>query len=497
MKRLRKFSIAKTVSALLAVMVVLMGATSVQASTAYYSYTYSYTDGTVKDVAAPLAYETGKVYTQRNLNCTVTAPEDLLDDAEGNFYMVDSKENCVYKFDKSFNLINKIAHFTNEKGEEDGFLAPTGAFVDAKNNLYIADTDNERIVVLDGNGKLIKIVVAPETDVLDSNFVFKPCKIAVDTAGRMFVLVKNLNKGLMQFSPDGTFVGYIGSNKVVYTMSQLLWKSVMTEAQRKKLLSFVPVEYSNISMDESGFIYAVTSASDTSDPIRRLNPSGEDVLVHGALSGSTKISGDVIFTADPKESVSGPSAFVDITQDDRGNYYALDSKRGRIFSYDDEGNLLFIFGGLRTDQRGSFSEPGAILYHDDNLYVLDKAYGSITEFVPTEYVEKIHEATNAYLIQDYEKSVELWNDVIRLNSNFDLAYMKAGYAYYRLKNYDKAMEYFKIANAKSAYSKVYIKAKKIRLNQQLPYYIVGVVCLTVLCVVLVGIRKRRKTKKSR
>ncbi|MBQ8684097.1 MAG: DUF1282 family protein [Clostridia bacterium] len=464
---------------------------TVQASEPFYSYTYSYQNGDPIDVAAPVAYEENGVFRNNETGCAFVTPEDLIVDAAGNFYIVDSGANCVFVLDKDFRLQHTITTFINAAGEEDTFQKPTGLFADADGLLYIADTANKRVVVLDKAYKLVRTVEEPKSELLDATFSFEPQKLVVDESGRMFVLVQNVNKGLMQFSPDGSFVGYIGSNNVVYTVVDLFWKTVMTADQRKHLLSFVPVEYSNISLDSSGFIYAVTSASDTTDPIRRLNPSGNDVLVRSALSGETKVSGDVIFTLDTSVGTYGPSAFVDITQDERGNYYALDGKRGRIFAYDEEGNLLFIFGGLKTAQQGSFEQPSAILYHEDTIYILDKSYGSVTRFIPTEYTTTIHKATSAYLEQDYETCIALWNDVIRLNSNFDLAYMKAGYAYYRLYDYEQAMEYFKIAGARDAYSKAYVKAQKIRMTKQFPYYVLGAAVLVAALVVVLRIRKKR------
>jgi len=37
------------------------------------------------------------------------------------------------------------------------------------------------------------------------------------------------------------------------------------------------------------------SAAGTANPIRRLNPSGEDVLVRNALSGDTRVAGGGLF----------------------------------------------------------------------------------------------------------------------------------------------------------------------------------------------------------
>lgn len=489
-----KKTYVKRMAALLLTGGLLAGVPEAAASPPYYSYTYSYANGVAKDVAAPLAYQVGGMYTGTDLGCTLGSPEDLVTDGEGNLYLVDSAQNAVYVLDAGLRCTETITAFDNA-GEPDGFKSPSGLFVDEDGLIYVADTGNKRIVVLGKDRGLLRTVEEPENEILDANFSFQPKKLVVDSAGRMFVLVQNVNKGLMQFSPDGDFVGYVGSNEVVYTLAELMWKAVMTEEQKKQLLSFVPVDYANISLDANGFIYAVTSAADTADPIRRLNPSGKDVLVRAALSGSTKVNGDVLYTEDRTQTTYGPSAFVDITQDESGNYYALDGKRGRIFAYDEEGNLLFIFGGLRTAQKGTFEEPSALLYLGGRLYVLDKSYASLTVFEPTEYTTLLHEATAAYIGQRYEECIEKWNQVLRLNSNFDLAYMKAGYAYYRLQRYEEAMACFKTANAKSAYSKAYVKQKKLRMNEQFPYYFGGAAVL--FAALLIGLRVRRRLRRRR
>jgi len=458
------------------------------ASDSYYSYTYSYSGGKVMDVAAPNPYQVARVYTNSVLGVDLKSPEDIVTDNNNNFYIIDSEKNSLFIFDYEFNHLKTISEFVNN-GKTDTFSKPSGVFVAKNNDIYIADTQNQRIVVLNKEGELLSVIDAPESEVFDNTFVFYPLKMVVDSSGRIFVLVKNVNKGLLHLSRDGEFVGFVGSNKVTYKLSDLIWKSIMTEEQKKQLISFVPVEYSNISLDDSGFIYAVTSATSVGNPIRRLNPMGNDILVRNPLNGRGKVAGEEIYNYNTKLDVYGPSTFVDITQDQRGNFYALDSKRGRIFAYDDEGNLLFIFGGLRANQKGTFDQPIALVYCDENIYVLDRSEKNITKFTPTEYTRTIFEATAAYINQEYESCIDLWNKVLKLNSNFDLAYMKAGYAYYRLQDYTKAMEYFKIANAKEAYSKAYVKQRKIDLNDRFPYYAGGAILLVVL--IFAGVRIRR------
>ena len=349
---------------------------------------------------------------------------------------------------------------------------------------------------------MIQLIEKPQSDILADDFAFIPQKVLVDSANRIFVLCKNVYEGILQFSESGAFIGFVGSNKVVASPLDVLWKKIMTQTQRSKMDSFIPVEYTNISLDYQDFIYAVTSVSNVDSPIRRLNPSGEDVLVRSPTNGSKEVVGDALYTAYSKysEVSTGPSSFVDITSDQKGNYYALDGNRGRVFAYDEEGNMLFVFGSMKTGQKGSLESPSAIEYVDGKIYILDRALGSVLSYQPTEYVQCIHQAMEAYLQQDYQKSVELWKQLIRQNSNLDVAYVKAGYGLYRLKQYEEAMEYFKLVNAKSAYSKAYQQYMDIQLNRYfnlIVALVLIVVLLIVAAVTAFAMVRRKRTKKAK
>ena len=65
---------------------------------------------------------------------------------------------------------------------------PEGIFVDKKLNLYIADTENGRIVVLDRNQNLKDIFTPQKGDSIPEEFAFKPVSLVTDESGRMFVV---------------------------------------------------------------------------------------------------------------------------------------------------------------------------------------------------------------------------------------------------------------------------------------------------------------------
>lgn len=467
---------------------------SAAASDPYQGYSYTTTDEGTLDVAAPQAYLPAAVYNARDLGVALSSPEDLLFDSEGNLYICDAGQNAIYVFSPEMELLKTIDSFNNN-GETDTFNAPYGIFLTNAGELYVADYGNQRVVAIDSEGTAVKILYKPDSDLLASTFVFQPQKVLVDNTNRIFVLSKNVNEGIMQFTYDGQFLGFYGSNTVSASLIDQIWKEIMTEEQTQKLTQFVPIEYKNMSLDYKGFIYAVTKASDVNEPIRRLNLFGGDVLVRSPIDGTELVVGDLSYPYAGVTGITGPSSFVDITSDELGNYYALDDKRGRVFAYDEEGNLLFVFGSLNSGQTGSFASPSAIVYRDHKVYALDRGNCELIVFEATEYAQLMEEAMSSYLLQDYEKSLELWEEIIKRNNNCDLAYYKAGYCLYRLKDYNRAMEYFKLVNAKEAYSEARVKQTQIVMNENFELYasVLAAIAL-VAAVVWFVVFRRRKAK---
>ena len=52
----------------------------------------------------------------------------------------------------------------------------------------------------------------------------------------------------------------MGASKVALTASQLFWRAFQTKEQRAKSSSNVSTEYSNVEVDEQGFLLVTTSS---------------------------------------------------------------------------------------------------------------------------------------------------------------------------------------------------------------------------------------------
>jgi tetratricopeptide (TPR) repeat protein len=229
--------------------------------------------------------------------------------------------------------------------------------------------------------------------------------------------------------------------------------------------------------------------SNNIEPIRRLNAMGADILIR---NGWVPPMGD--WEWGDAGDVSGPSRFIDITADSQDTYFAIDRNRGRIFTYDFQGNLLFVFGGL-GNKAGYFQYPTAIEYKDGAILVLDARSGGMTVFTPTEYGQLIHAALAEYIKGNYEYSAELWERSLMYNANQDLAYIGLGRALMRQDRYKEAMYYFDLKYDRVNYSKAFQQYRKQVIEENIGFIIGGIIGLIVLWNVYKTVRKIRKSSR--
>ncbi len=411
------------------------------------------------------------------LNTALKNPGSLF--AHDNMlYVVDTDNNRIieleYTAKKTLKFNRVIDKITMKDGSESSFNGPRDVFVNNDGSMYIADTNNKRVVRVDQNLKEIFCLTEPDDPTYEKGKDFLPEKVVADSKGRAYVAAKNINKGFLKYEYDGVFQGFYGANEVVYNITDLIWKKISTQAQKEKMVLFVPVEYSNCYMDKEGFIFAVTKTfeewdlmSDKAKPIRRLNALGKDILVKnwdppiGDLQWSNAAG------------ISDPSKFSDITVLDNEVYLALDESRGRVFAYDNQGRLLFAFGG-RGNLDGFFRKPAAIEHIGKDLFVLDSLNASITVFTPTTYGSLIYQATEQFASGLYDECADTWRQVLDYNGNYDLAYVGLSKACLRQKKYKEAMDYAKVKRDRRNYSKAFKYYRKEWIETNIGW-IVGII----------------------
>ena len=426
------------------------------------------------------------------LETALKSPSSLF--ANGNIlYVVDTDNNRIielyYTEKKTLEFKRVIDRVKMKDGSEGTFSGPKDIFVNQDGSMFIADTNNGRVLKIDKDLNEIFSLTEPDDPTYEKGKAFLPEKVVADTKGRAYIAAKNINKGFLKYEYNGEFQGFFGANEVVYNVTDLIWKKLATQAQKEKMVLFVPVEYSNCYMDREGFIFAVTKTfedydllSDKAKPIRRLNALGKDILV----KNWDPPIGDLQWGN--AAGISDPSKFADITVLDNDVYLAVDESRGRIFAYDNQGRLLFAFGG-RGNIDGFFRKPAAIEHIGKDLFVVDSLNASITVFTPTEYGNLIYRATEQFACGEYDESAESWAKVLEYNGNYDLAYVGLSKAFLRQHKYKEAMDYAKVKRDRRNYSKAFKYYRKEWIEKNIGWITGIIIALIVISLVIKVVKK--------
>lgn len=410
---------------------------------------------------------------------SLSFPEDMCI-SDHVLYVADTGNSRILKLDLEGN-VEKI--IDSAKTETDKLKEPQGIFLTDEGHLYVADSGNGRIVEYDENEEWVRTIGRPETNLLDASKEYKPLKVVVDHAGRIYATAYGINMGLVEFDRNGVFQGFMGAAKVSVSPFEYIWKNYFsTEEQQARMETIIPTEYSNIFVDDENFIYAtISNLTDEdlmsgADAIRRLNPTGTDVL---RRLSNYYIIGEV------GESITYFSTFCDVAATDYGCYFILDDTNGKVFAYDYDGNSLFAFG-KKGIKEGNVQKPSAIALseNESQIYILDSVLGKILVFDITEYGRHLLDAIRLNDSGDAEGANREWQEVLTCNSNNELAYIGLGKTYLAEGDYEKAMEYFKLGNSRKYYSKAffYYRKETMEANFGRSMLIIGILVVVILAV---------------
>lgn len=484
MKKLTK------ILALAACLILALGCMPLAAITPYSTYTYSI-DGFA--LMSPDAYVPDRQIDSAYMGVepAIDDPRDLVVDANKNVYIADAANNRIVVLDRYFKLKFYIGEFINQNGVPDSLKNPSGVFVENE-KIYVADSDNNRIVMFNIDGSFYKVIEEPDADVFPAGSIYKPSAIAVDKYGRIYVVSSTTYMGIIAINEDAEFQGFIGAQKVTVDALTLLWRNFQTDSQRKQQQQYVATEFNNITIDKDGFMYITISAIDadqqqaaidskdgTYAPVKKLNTAGSDIMKRNGFFGP---GGEVNVSNLTTAIIQGPSKIIDAAVGPEGTWSIIDEKRSKIYTYDEDGNLLFIFGDM-GQQLGNIQSVEAIAYHGNDILVLDKTSDSITVFRRTEYGDLLLAAIENTNNRNYDTTIDFWTEILKRNNNFDTAYIGIGKSLYRSAQYEESLEYYKAAYDTENYSESFKEIRKQWISDYIlliPLFVIVAAVLFVL-----------------
>lgn len=394
---------------------------TVSATTPYKTYTV---DGYGYLTETQTAYEPFSTITKVD-ELSLDAPRDLAITKDGIIYIADTGNRRIIMTNENGEFIDVV--------EYEGFVYPCGIYVTENKTLYVADRDANSVFVFDCNNQLIHTYTKPDHPLYGESMEFKPMKLVVNQAGIMFIICEANTNGVVQISPTdgGTFLGYYGTNATKVSLTQVILRMFASDAQRAKMVSNIPSTPDNIGIDEKGLLYTVTRGENL-DTLKKLNIAGKNLI-----------------TADTYDEY--PAAVA------TGRYenIFMVSSLGYIYEFNQEGEVLFIFGGSDDGKQriGLCKKVEAVATDtNDRLYLLDSDMNQVHIFSPTEFTTLIHEALYLYSKGRYTESKVPLEKVLTMNSMFDYANKAMGRAFLQEENYSMALKYARLAKDTSNYS---------------------------------------------
>ncbi|QNK56277.1 YIP1 family protein [Paenibacillus sp. PAMC21692] len=377
-------------------------------------------------------------------------PQDLFIDAQDELYIADTNNNRIVHLDSGGELVRMLTFPDNPLNR------PQGLFVHENGDMYIADTGNNRVLRVSAEGEVLAEYGRPDSKLLPDSFKFDPVKLVVDKRGFLYIATLGGYQGLLQLDPKGEFQGFFGANRTSFSFVDSVKRLLYTREMYEREISKLPGSITSVDQNGEGFIYTVTKEVGQGQ-LKKLNIAGLD-----QLSGKGEFA-DSLSDGRFGETIRDPNAvrqtapqLNDLTVDADGNMTVVDSRLNVVSQYDGNGNLLFFWGGAAGDtttKLGLVKTPAAVANDSaNNLYILDSENNVIQKYELTEFGALVHQANG--LTQDgrYEDSEPLWREVYRQNAYYAPAVLGLAKAAYKRGDYAEAQRLFKDIGLAQGYS---------------------------------------------
>jgi sugar lactone lactonase YvrE len=308
-------------------------------------------------------------------------PEALCSDASGNFYIADTYNHRIRKISPDgmvSTIAGSSAGYADGKGATAQFNRPLGICIDPAGNLYVADSENNKIrkITPDGTVSTFAGSVSGKADGKGAAAKFSiPYGICIDPAGSLYVSDSGNNR-IRKITPSA---------------------DVTTLAPSEDLN-----KPRGLCLDKSSNLYISCYGSSL---IQRITPAGQLSIIAGSAEGYAEGIGSSAKFYHPNG----------IAVDAQGNLLVADAFNHRIRKISPSGLVSSFSGaGFPTPddlgEQAGFSYPQGIHIHSDgNIYI---AEGS----------SRIKKISPEGIISTFAGSAQGFSDGLRLVAKFSGMY---------------------------------------------------------------------------
>jgi sugar lactone lactonase YvrE len=291
-------------------------------------------------------------------------PGGLALDSAGNLYIADSNNNRIRKVTPA-GIISTVAGNGTEGYSGDGgpataaqFNSPDSLDIDAAGNLYIADINNSRIRKVTATGRVSTIAGGGTGRLRDdvpatASQLNELHGVAADSAGNVYIADSNR---IRKVTPAGKISTVAGTGTEGYSGDG----GLATAAQLNKPY--------NVTVDSAGNLYI---ADGQNNRIRKVTPAGIISTVAG--------TGTYGYSGDGGLAIAAQIIALDVALDSAGNLYFTDSVNDRIRKVTPAGKISTVAGnGIKGySGNGGLATAAQISPNDvavdsaGNLYIAD------------------------------------------------------------------------------------------------------------------------------
>ena len=441
------------------------------------SYQYSIWD---KDIPVPDAYQWERSIRAADLGIPAISNISDVFYTDGRIYI--AMTGSIVITDEELNTV-RILDSYERSGKDVKVQAPKCVFVTKEGDIYFTEQDMGEIIHLNSEGDFIRALSDPKIAGLE-NVKYAPAKVVVDTNGRIYVKAKSIYEGIIELNPNGTFNRFVGANEVHPSFLDIFYRMIATEEQISRMALWLPTDYRDIALDKDGFLLATVKDNTSTNPVRKLNSKGEDILE------------TYEFINPPMGDYTGNrtiSTLTNIAAAEDGRFAVLDASMSRVFVYSEDGLLAYILGGSGK-REGNLSSPVDVVFMGDKIMIADLVTCSIEVFVPTEYGALINEGLRQQSVFDYEKAAKYWYQAYELNPYSLVVNMELGKYQLRAGDYEGALVSFKETGERKNYSAAYEMIRAEYLEDHMWSILLGVIIFFLIIGVIKAILKRLKKK---
>jgi tripartite motif-containing protein 71 len=253
-------------------------------------------------------------------------PSGIIVDSAGNVYVADTNNNRIQKFSSNGTYLLQWGSRGSGPGQ---FLNPTSMALDSAGNIYVVDSGNNRIEVFTNQGTYV------------TTFGEAGAAVAIDRTGNVYLTV---NSSIQKFTSGGIYLSQYGGGQGTGN-DQFM-------------------DPTGIAIDNLGNVFVVDYVNNC---VEKFDNNGTYLTQWGGSVGSDSRGNGQLFL---------PTG---IAVDNSGNVFVADTDNQRIQMFSNEGTYITQFG----DDGGTaqlYAPRDVAIDNQGNAYVADSGNNRIVEF---------------------------------------------------------------------------------------------------------------------